>query len=339
MAKHFDLLASYWTISGGAQPHTDREFSPWDFKDRVAAASRAGFTGIGIWHADLEHTLQKRSLKEMKQIMDGHGIRHIELEFLGDFFLEGEKKFQSDITKKMLFEAAEAFDAHHVKVGSFVHTDCPMPKMIDAFAELCREGAQHGTLIGWELMPFCDIDSVEKAVELVKGAGESNGGICLDLWHLAKLKIPYEKVARMPLKYITSIEVNDGTRECPWSLHEDTVNHRVFCGEGEFEPRRFVSLMLKAGYDGPWGIEVLNQEARSWPLDKLVKHAFETTIAQFPEQGKQAPRYKRSAARPKRAKSTAKAKSRKVGNLRKARKSRVAKRPARRSSGRRRRRR
>ncbi len=333
MAKHFDLLASYWTISGSAQPHTDREYSTWDFKDRVAAAARAGFTGIGIWHADLEHTLQKRSLKEMKQILDDHGIRHVELEFLGDFFLDGEKKFQSDITKKMLFEAAEALKAHHVKVGSFEHTGAPMSQIIDSFAELCREGAQHGTLIGWELMPFCDIDSVEKAVELVKGAGQANGGICLDLWHIAKLKIPYEKVARMPLKYITSIEVNDGTRECPWSLHEDTINHRLFCGEGEFEPKRFISLMLKAGYDGPWGIEVLNQEARGWPLDRLATHAFKTTMAQFPGQGRQEPRRKKSAARPKRTRRAAKAKSRKAGQ------SRAAKRPARRASTARRRRR
>ncbi|MGH9716319.1 MAG: sugar phosphate isomerase/epimerase family protein [Candidatus Acidiferrales bacterium] len=297
MARKFDLLASYWTLSGSAQPHTDREWSEFEFKDRVAAAARAGFTGVGIWHSDLEHTLQKHSLKEMKEILDDHGIKHIELEFLGDWFLEGEKKFQSDITKKMLLEAAEAFDAHHVKVGSFVRNECPMPKMIEAFAALCSDAAEYGARIGFEMMPFCDIDSAEKAVELLKGAGSPNGGICLDLWHIAKLKIPYEKVARMPRKYITSIEINDGTHECPWPLHEDTVNHRLFCGEGEFEPKRFVSAMLKAGYDGPWGIEVLNLEARSWPLAKLATHAFKTTIAQFPGQGRQQPSRKAKASK------------------------------------------
>jgi len=331
MARKFDLLASYWTIAGATQPHTSREYSNFEFKDRVAAAARAGFTGVGIWHADLEHTLQKHSLKEMKQILDDHGIQHIELEFLGDFFLDGEKKFQSDITKKMLFEAAEAFEAHHVKVGSFERTDCPMPKMIDAFADLCREGAERGTLIGWELMPFCDIDSVEKAIALVKGAGESNGGICLDLWHIAKLKIPYEKVARMPRKYITSIEINDGTRECPWSLHEDTINHRLFCGEGEFEPKRFVSAMLKAGYEGPWGIEVLNLAARSWPLPKLATHSFNTTIAQFPGQAKRQPARKPKAGKPKKAKRAVKAKPA-------SRKAKSVKRPTRRASVARRRR-
>jgi sugar phosphate isomerase/epimerase len=321
MTPNVELLASYWTLSGGAQPHTDREYSPFDFRDRVEGAARAGFKGIGIWHADLAHTLQVRSLKEMKQILDDNGIHHVELEFLSDWFLDGEKKFQSDITKRMLLEAAEVFEAHHVKVGSFVRNECPMPRMIETFAALCRDGAESGTRIGFELMPFCDIDSVEKAVELVKGAGESNGGICLDLWHIAKLKIPYEKIARMPLKYVTSIEINDGTHLCPWSLHEDTINHRLFCGEGEFEANRFVSLLLKAGYDGPWGIEVLNQEARSWPLAKLANHAFKTTIAQFPRQTSEERPRKKTAARPKKAKLAAKPK---------ARKSRAAKRPARR---------
>ena len=114
-----------------------------------------------------------------------------------------------------------------------------MPKMIDSFAALCADGAKHGTLIGFEMMPFCDIDSVEKAMQLVEGAGAKNGGICLDLWHLAKLKIPYQKIASIPQNRVTSIEINDGTHECPWSLHEDTINHRLLCGEGEFERERF----------------------------------------------------------------------------------------------------
>lgn len=37
-----ELLASYWMIAGGAEPHTDREYSPLNFKDRVAAAARGG---------------------------------------------------------------------------------------------------------------------------------------------------------------------------------------------------------------------------------------------------------------------------------------------------------
>jgi sugar phosphate isomerase/epimerase len=106
MKSGVELLASYWTIAGGALPHTDKEFSPFDFKDRVEAAAKAGFAGIGLWHADLEHILKRRSLKEMKQILDGNGIRHVELEFLTDWFLEGERKKQSDVQKRKLLAAA-----------------------------------------------------------------------------------------------------------------------------------------------------------------------------------------------------------------------------------------
>ena len=31
---------------------------------------------------------------------------------------------------------------------------------------------------------------------MVEGAGASNGGIVLDLWHIVKLKIPYDEVGR-----------------------------------------------------------------------------------------------------------------------------------------------
>jgi hypothetical protein len=40
--------------------------------------------------------------------------------------------------------------------------------------------------------------------------------------------------------------------------------------------------MLKTGYNGPWGIEVLNAELRKKPLNEIVTRAYKTTIAQFP---------------------------------------------------------
>jgi sugar phosphate isomerase/epimerase len=280
MKSKVDLLASYWTISCGL-PHSDKEYSPFDFRDRVESAARAGFTGFGIWHADLEHVLRKRTLKEMKQIFDDNGIQYIELEFLTDWFLDGDRKRQSDICKKLLLDAAEALQAHHVKVGDFYQETAPMPRLIEAFAKLCAEAAERGTRVGFELMPFAMIRTLEDSLRLVEGAGASNGGICFDTWHIVKLKIPYAELRSVPAQYITSVELNDGTFECPWSLHEDTVNHRRLCGEGEFDLRGFIAAMQAAGCRGPWGIEVLSEELRKWPLERLTTQAFETTMAQF----------------------------------------------------------
>jgi hypothetical protein len=54
------------------------------------------------------------------------------------------------------------------------------------------------------------------------------------------------------------------------------------CGEGEFDVRGFVTIMLNAGYTGPWGIEALNSELRTWPPARIAERAPITTLAQFP---------------------------------------------------------
>lgn len=281
MKKDVELLASYWTIAGGALPHTDKEYSPFDFKDRVEAAAKAGFKGLGLWHADLDHILERRSLTEMKQILDDNGIKYLELEFLTGWFMDGEKKRESDIQTKKLLTAAEALGAKHVKVGDFYHEEYSMPRVTEAFAALCAEAAERGTRIGFELMPFAMIDTLKDALAMVEGAGATNGGIVFDLWHLVKIGIPYDEVSRVPGEYIVSVELNDGTFEAPWSLHEDTINHRRLCGEGEFDIKGFIDSVRLAGYEGPWGIEVLSEDLRQKPLEELTTRSFDTTIEQF----------------------------------------------------------
>jgi sugar phosphate isomerase/epimerase len=276
-----ELVASYWTIAGSACPHSEIEYSPFDFEDRVVAAAKAGFVGFGIKEVDLEHILLTRSLKDMNQIFRDNGIKHVELEFITDWFLDGEKKKKSDQTKRLLLTAAEALGARHIKIGDFDMNTVPMPRLVESFAKLCAEAADHGTKILFELIVDAMIRTLPETLEMVQGANAKNGGIMIDLWHMVKLGIPYEDIAAIPSRYLLGIELNDGTLQCPWSLHEDTVNHRRLCGEGEFDVKGFVNCMLKAGYSGPWGIEVLSHELRKKSLEEAATSAFQTTIAQF----------------------------------------------------------
>jgi sugar phosphate isomerase/epimerase len=278
-----DLLASYWTICGAAEPHSDHEFSPFSLRDRAASAARAGFKGLGLWHADLAHLRAKHSLAEMRSILADHGIVHLELEFLTDWFVDGEKRIASDATRRMLLESAAALGARHIKVGDFFKTSVPMPQLIEEFVRLCQEARDHGTRIVFEFMPFSRIDTLEDAHALVTGAAQPNGGICVDLWHVVKLGIPYAKMAAFPQEYLLSIELNDGFLQAPagMDLVTETTCHRAFCGEGEFDVRGFVKQMRDAGYAGPWGIEALNKAQRAWALDDLTSRAYTTTARQF----------------------------------------------------------
>lgn len=280
-AAKTEILGSYWTLAGGAYPHTDHEYCPWDLRERVEAAARAGFTGLGFWHADLAHILERRKLAEVKRILDDNGIVHVELEFIFDWFLDGEKKRRSDELKQMLLTAAEALEARHVKVGDFFNTPCPMPKLIESFAALCSEAEDYGTRILFEMMPFANPSTLDGTIELLEGAGAKNGGVILDLWHVVHMGIAYADLGRIPRQFILGVELNDGELPLRGELHQQTVDNRKLCGEGQFDVRGFIATVRALGYDGPWGIEVLNKDMREWPLSRLVQRTWDSTISQF----------------------------------------------------------
>jgi sugar phosphate isomerase/epimerase len=251
-----DLLSCYWTVSGPVEVHVGREWSLFDFADRCAEAAKVGFRGIGLWHADLEHVLETYRLDEMATIMADHGIDLLELEFLMEWFLDpsDERRIESDRTRRLLWEAAAALPAHHVKVGNIPGTACEIPRLTERFAELCEDAANHHDVpVVYEFMPFdVNVHDLDTALAVVEGAGASNGGLAIDVWHMSKLGIPPADMERIPLRYLTWVELNDGRRKDMADLVDETVNHRLLPGEGEFDVRGYVDACRRAGYAGPW---------------------------------------------------------------------------------------
>ena len=272
-----ELMNLYWTTAG-VFPGVG-EISRFDFKDRVEAAARAGFKGIGIWHTDLEHILLHRTMQELKTILDDNGIKYIELEFLTDWFLTGARKAESDSRKKRLLEASQALNAKHIKVGDFYNTACPMPRIVEAFAALCEEAAEYGATIGFEFMGSAMLDNLKDSLTMVETAGARNGGLVLDTAHVVDLGITYEEISRIPLRYLVNVELNDGTS--PGSPKHDPSRIRRFCGEGEFDIKGFIKCVKETGYTGPWAVEVFSKELVGLSLKELNTRAFETTMAQF----------------------------------------------------------
>jgi sugar phosphate isomerase/epimerase len=279
MKNAVELMNLYWTTAG-IFPGVG-EISRFDFKDRVEAAAKAGFKGIGIWHTDLEHILHHRTLKEMKMILDDNGITFVELEFLTDWFLEGARKAESDSRKKRLLEASEALHAKHIKIGDFYNTPCPMPRIVEAFASLCKEAEDYGATIGFEFMASAMIDNLRDSLTLVETAGAKNGGLIVDIVHMVTLGISYEEMSRIPLQYLINLELNDGT--LPGSPRHDPSRARRFCGEGEFDIKGFIACAKTIGYTGPWAVEVFSKELVGMSLEELNTRAFTTTRAQFEE--------------------------------------------------------
>ncbi len=278
MKPQTELMCLYWTTAG-VYPGRG-EISPYDFRHRVEAAAKAGFAGIGIWHADLEHIRIHRTLTEAKKILEDNGIKYLELEFLTDWFLDGGRKAESDSRKMRLFEASAALQAKHVKVGDFYNSPCPMPRIVKSFAALCSEARTFGASIGFEIMGSAMIDNLADAITMVETAGAENGGLILDVYQVANLGMQYEEIRQIPLKHLTNVELNDGT--LPGNPAHDPSNRR-FCGEGEYDLKGFIDCVKKMGYAGPWGVEVISEKLTALPLNELSARAFTTTMTQFVE--------------------------------------------------------
>ncbi|HTX45118.1 MAG TPA: sugar phosphate isomerase/epimerase [Solirubrobacteraceae bacterium] len=280
-----ELMALYWTVSGPVDVHYGREWSLFDWGDRCDEAAKAGFRGIGLWHADVEHQLQTRTLHEMKEIFDDSGLEYLEVEFLADFFVPaGEQaRADSDKLRKQLFETAATFDAHHIKVGNIPGTRCELGRLTEEFAALCEEAAEHtDAKVAYEFMPFdVNVNSLDKALQLAGDAGAANGGLAIDTWHMGKLGIEPEQLKAIPGEQLVWVELSDGQHETMEDPIDETINHRRLPGEGEFDIPGYVAALTDVGYPGPWGVEVLSAELRSLPIEEEFRRAYETTSAQF----------------------------------------------------------
>jgi sugar phosphate isomerase/epimerase len=285
MAGSDELLGLYWTVSGPVEVHVGREWSLFDLRDRCEHAARVGMAGTGLWHADLEHVLETRTLPEVRKLFDDHGLSHLELEFLWEWFLDpsDERRQESDRLRALLFEAAAALPAHHIKVGNIPGTPCELPRLIEAYGELCADAAEHtDARIVYEFMPFdVNVHDLDTALALVDGADAPNGGLAIDTWHMSKLGITPDDLRRVPLSRLGWVELSDGFYENMDDPIDETVNHRQLPGEGEFRIPAYVAACREIGYDGPWGVEVLSEELRNLPIEEIFDRAYETTVSQL----------------------------------------------------------
>lgn len=272
-----ELMNLFWTTAG-VFPGLG-EISRFDFRDRVEAAAKAGFVGVGLWHTDLEHCMLHRSLKEMKQILDDNGMKYLELEFLTDWFVDGGRRVESDSRRRRLLEAAEVLRAKHIKVGDFYNLPYSMPRVVEEFAALCAQAANAGTTVGFEMMGASMINNLTDALTMIESAGAKNGGIILDIVQIEYLHIPLEEVSRIPLPYLLGVELDDGA--LPGSPLYDPSRARRFCGEGDFNIKGLIRCVQQIGFRGPWAVEVMSEELAGLGLEELSNRAYQTTLAQF----------------------------------------------------------
>lgn len=283
MQQSVDLIATCWTIGGDVYPGTEQHISAFDQLKRVEAAAAAGYTGIGLWHGDLLRVKAgPHAYRELAAVLRGNGMNAIELEHLANWFADGEPRRQSDAIKRELFHAADELGARHIKVvPPFGNQGWEPGRLIDQFGQLCAEAAAHDLIVALEMIPFSDLPTLDATLAIVAGADAANGGLLIDIWHMMRAGVDFDAIRCLPNRYIAAAELNDADLTLCADMPEDSMRYRKFCGAGEFDLPGFIRALSEAGYDGPYGVEILSDELRKMPLAEVAIRSFTTTRAQF----------------------------------------------------------
>lgn len=272
-----NIIASYWSVAGDRFPGCGNEASPFSFRDRYETAGQFGFAGAGFVHDDLVRARDTIGYGELSSILKANGILDLEVEILTDWFADGERRTASDAIRRDLLEAGEKLGARHLKVsGDFNSPAVSLDRMAADFAGLCRDAAEVGLPVGIEVMPFTNLSTLDAAMQVVTASGASNGGLLLDLWHMERGGVDFAAIAALPKGAIVSIEIDDAAAEVEGDLWNDTLHHRLPCGEGSFDIPGFLQAVATAGYDGPVGVEIIARDHRKRPLREAAAIAIES---------------------------------------------------------------
>ncbi len=135
-------------------------------------------------------------------------------------------------------------------------------------------------LVLFEMLPaaFSRAPSLDAVLSIVKGAGAKNGGIMLDNLHLQRTSTnPKDIISKVGSGIPLGVEINDGYLATPVKFEDSVVNKRLLPGDGEFDIAAFLHAVWSVGYDGPIGVEVLNEYMRKWSLETAATESFAKT--------------------------------------------------------------
>ena len=259
-----ELICSYYTIAG-VSPTALAE-SPWPFEERVRACAEAGYTGIGIHLRDYR-ALRRSGFSDsmLRAIVNDHGMRHVEVEFLLNWFADGVAGTQSRDDEETLYQMTEAFGAR----GMFLTGDLmpgnlmPFDLLQEKFNALCRRAAARGARVGVEPCAWSNISRIDEALRLIERSAADNTGLVLDPWHLYRTGLNYERLLAVPTERILAVQLADAGPEVVGTLVEDSLNSRLLPGAGAAQVVQFLRTLFSMGVEIPLSVEVLSDVQRA----------------------------------------------------------------------------
>jgi sugar phosphate isomerase/epimerase len=239
------------------------------FREYVAAAAGAGFDAVTLWPLLYRRAQSRDGLTttQMRSVLEDHGLRVCDLDPCGDWLpvapdAPTSGPMAAQWKREQFFEAAAAIGADTMVAvhltGGTVTTD----QAVEGYASLCDDAAEHGLRVALEFMPFSGIGNLAAAWPIVAGAGRSNGGLVLDVWHYVRGGRDDALLRSIPAEQIVAVQLSDGPAAAGDDLLDEAMYERMMPGAGELDVVGVLRVLGGMGVRARVGPELYQ---RSWP--------------------------------------------------------------------------
>jgi sugar phosphate isomerase/epimerase len=275
------LVATAWTSAGNISPMCTPATSPVPIADRIAAVAGTGYCGMGLIVDDLLAAKNSTGFAALGNLISAVGLVHTEIELLERWWIPRGQPGNTYAHRELLFEAADLLGPVYIKIGSENGPAATDPTALaPALYDLTEQAAAHGTRIAIETMPFSAIPTVPMGADIITAAGHPGAGLLVDAWHVFRAATTLDELrAALVPGMIFGVELDDAAPEVAGTLFEDTVDHRLLCGEGSFNLTGLVAVLRELGFDGPWGVEILSRAFRELPVQQALKLAADSALS------------------------------------------------------------
>ena len=265
MSKSHPITVSSWTLGDQCT-----------FEDRVVAAKKAGYEGIGLRAETYVDALAEGLHDEdILAILEKHDMRVTEVEYIVQW-AEENRSYEQMYKEQMCFHMCDLFNVGHINCG--LMENYSVEHTAKKLAELCARAGHR--IIGVEPMPYSGIPNLEKGWAVVEASGAENAALILDTWHWVRANQSYDLLTPEQAKKVISIQINDAY-ERPYAdsiLRDESMHDRLAPGTGAKDTAGFLKMIKDAGVDPRViGVEVISDEILGRGLEEAAKFTYENT--------------------------------------------------------------
>jgi sugar phosphate isomerase/epimerase len=249
---------------------------PAPLSEKIRLAGEAGFRAIEPWNDDVDAYLKAGgSMESLRRELQAAGLSVVSMiavmGWIGCPDAERDAR-RREATRRM--EQAAALGSPFI-VASPPGGRVDLDRAARDYRELLGIGRQVGVRPAMEFLGFVEhVKDIATAWEIVQRAGDPQGTIVLDFFHMVRgQSTTVDEIRRLPAEKIAIVHLDDVPYRKPFAEMSDA--DRVYPGDGDIPLNAMIDALRETGYQGPLSLELFNAEYWAQDPAQVVRTGFE----------------------------------------------------------------